>query len=95
MSAKKTLTESELAEVLRDNPGWRLEAGELVREWTFANFIEAMEFVKQVGVLAETANHHPDIDIRYNRVTLALISHDAGGITGRDSAMVERLNAIF
>lgn len=95
MATKKTLTEGELAEVLRDNPGWRLEAGELVREWSFADFIEAMEFVKKVAALAEAVNHHPNIDIRYNRVRLALISHDAGGITGRDAAMVEQLNAIF
>jgi len=95
MTTKKTLSGDELAEVLQGNPGWRLENGELVREWSFAGFVEAMEFVKRVAALAEGANHHPNIDIRYNRVRLALISHDAGGITGRDAAMVGQLNAIF
>ena len=46
-----------------------------------------MAFVNRVATLAEAAGHHPDIDIRYNRVLLGLVSHDAGGITGRDTAM--------
>jgi 4a-hydroxytetrahydrobiopterin dehydratase len=51
-----------------------------------------MEFVNRVATLAETAGHHPDIDIRYNRVHLALVSHDAGGITQRDVNMANQLN---
>lgn len=65
-------------------PLWSLEGGELVRNCSFENFVEAMQFVNGVAELAEGAGHHPDIDIRYNKVRLALISHDAGGLTERD-----------
>jgi 4a-hydroxytetrahydrobiopterin dehydratase len=64
----------------------------LVRDWVFADFVQAMDFVNKVAVLAEAAGHHPDIDVRYNQVRLGLISHDAGGITNRDGAMVKRID---
>jgi 4a-hydroxytetrahydrobiopterin dehydratase len=89
---KKTLTQTEIEAVLQANPGWNLQAGKLVREWTFKDFVEAMEFVNRVAGIAEAAGHHPDIDIRYNRVQLALVSHDAGGITQRDAAMAAKLD---
>jgi 4a-hydroxytetrahydrobiopterin dehydratase len=95
MTAKKpTLTDDELKQLLQDNPQWRLAEGKLVREWSFKDFAEAMVFVNRVAGLAETSNHHPDIDIRYNRVTLALVSHDAGGISLRDAVLARDLNAV-
>lgn len=90
---KKTLAPVEIEEVLRANPAWKMNDGKLVREWTFKDFTEAMAFVNKVAALAEAANHHPDIDIRYNKVLLALVSHDAGGITQRDADMAARLSA--
>jgi 4a-hydroxytetrahydrobiopterin dehydratase len=54
----------------------------------------AMAFVNQVALLAETAAHHPDIDIRYNRVRLALVTHDAGGITANDTSLADQLDQI-
>jgi 4a-hydroxytetrahydrobiopterin dehydratase len=89
---KQALTASEIKEVLQSIPGWTLQDGKLTREWTFKDFVQAMEFVNQLAALAETAQHHPDIDIRYNRVRLGLISHDAGGVTQRDSAMAKQIN---
>jgi 4a-hydroxytetrahydrobiopterin dehydratase len=89
---KQALTASEIKEVLQSIPGWTLQDGKLTREWTFKDFVQAMEFVNQLATLAETAQHHPDIDIRYNRVRLGLISHDAGGVTQRDSAMAKQIN---
>jgi len=65
-------------------PEWKIVSGELVRTFQFKDFRAALAFVNQVGELAETAGHHPDIDIRYNRVRLALVTHDAGGITSKD-----------
>lgn len=65
-------------------PGWKIDAGELVKTFTFKDFLRSLEFVNQIGVFAERAGHHPDIDIRYNRVRLALITHDAGGLTEKD-----------
>jgi 4a-hydroxytetrahydrobiopterin dehydratase len=65
-------------------PDWQLESGELVRTFLFKDFRSSLAFVNKVGDLAETAGHHPDIDIRYNKVRLALVTHDAGGITDKD-----------
>jgi 4a-hydroxytetrahydrobiopterin dehydratase len=64
--------------------GWKIEVGELVRTFTFKDFVASLHFVNQVGELAEKAGHHPDIEIRYNRVRLALSTHDAGGLTQKD-----------
>jgi 4a-hydroxytetrahydrobiopterin dehydratase len=88
------LSGTELEAAINTLPGWKLETGELVQERTFATFPKAILFVNQVAPLAEAAGHHPDIDIRYNRVRLALISHDAGGITERDISMAKRISAI-
>jgi len=65
-------------------PGWQIEAGELVRTFQFKDFVAALHFVNKVGEAAEAAGHHPDIDIRYNRVRLGLVTHDAGGLTAKD-----------
>ena len=64
--------------------GWKIEAGELVKTFQFKDFVASLRFVNRVGELAELAGHHPDIDIRYNRVRLALVTHDAGGLTQKD-----------
>ena len=64
--------------------GWQIQAGELVKTFQFKDFVASLHFVNRVGELAEQAGHHPDIDIRYNRVRLALTTHDAGGLTQKD-----------
>jgi 4a-hydroxytetrahydrobiopterin dehydratase len=89
---KQALTSAEIKEALQKIPGWTLQDGKLTREWTFKDFIQAMEFVNKIATLAEAAGHHPDIDIRYNRVHLSLVSHDAGGITQRDANMAKQIN---
>jgi 4a-hydroxytetrahydrobiopterin dehydratase len=71
-------------------PGWQIEGGELARAFSFKDFREALRFVNAVGELAEAAGHHPDIDIRYNRVRLSLITHDAGGLTVKDFDLAEQ-----
>jgi len=86
------LNAAEIEQVLKTHTGWKVQGGKLLREWTFTDFVEAMKFVNKVAGVAEAAGHHPDIDIRYNRVLLGLVSHDAGGITGRDAAMVNRID---
>ena len=64
--------------------GWQIEDGELVKTFQFKHFRDSLAFVNRVGELAEQAGHHPDIDIRYNRVRLSLVTHDAGGLTAKD-----------
>ncbi len=78
------LDDRTVASKLKALPQWKLEGGELVRRSEFPSFVEAMQFVNHVAELAEGAGHHPDIDIRYNKVRLGLVSHDAGGLTDRD-----------
>lgn len=90
---KKALTATEVEDVLRAHPEWKLKDAKLEREWIFPNFVEAIAFVNRVATIAEDAGHHPDIDIRYNHVLLSLVSHDAGGITERDAVMAGRLSA--
>jgi len=85
---------AELEQAVATLSGWTLEGGELVQQRTFKDFPAAIHFVNQVAPLAEDAGHHPDIDIRYNRVRLALVSHDAGGITELDISMAKRISEI-
>jgi 4a-hydroxytetrahydrobiopterin dehydratase len=73
--------------------GWSRRGDALVRTYQFRNFSQAMEFVNRVAGLAESAGHHPDIDIRYSKVTLSLSTHDAGGITSNDLSLAKAIDA--
>ena len=79
-----SLTDQEIKSKLVSVPDWQVESGELVRTFLFKDFRASLAFVNRVGEAAEQAGHHPDIDIRYNKVRLALVTHDAGGITAKD-----------
>jgi len=83
-AAMPPLSDAEMKSLLVSVPDWQIESGELVRTFLFKDFRQSLAFVNQVGELAEKAGHHPDIDIRYNKVRLALVTHDAGGITAKD-----------
>lgn len=88
------LTPVELEQALRSLPLWQVQNGELNRTFTFKDFKSAMAFVNNVADQAELAGHHPDIDIRYNKVRIALVTHDAGGISARDvnlASLIDRL----
>jgi 4a-hydroxytetrahydrobiopterin dehydratase len=74
----------EVASHLAALPGWQVIGGVLTRTFPFKDFPAALAFVNRVGEQAEKASHHPDIDIRYNRVRLGLVTHDAGGLTAND-----------
>jgi 4a-hydroxytetrahydrobiopterin dehydratase len=80
--------------LLSSLPAWHIEAGELVRTFKFEDFRAALRFVNQVAELAEEAGHHPDIDIRYNKVRLALVTHDAGGLTTKDFDLAGRTDKL-
>ena len=75
--------------------GWSEVGVALERTFEFPGFVEALAFVNRVGELAESENHHPDIVINYNRVTLRWWTHTAGGITDRDRELAERSTALF
>lgn len=73
---------------------WQERDDALVREFELASFPAAIEFVDRLAELAESASHHPDIDIRYRRVTVRWTTHSAGGITDKDREMAERTSAL-
>jgi 4a-hydroxytetrahydrobiopterin dehydratase len=86
------LSQQEITAELRQLPGWSLAGKAIERRYEFPDFAAALAFVNRIGELAEAANHHPDIDIRYNKVVLSLVSHDAGGVTARDMKMARTIN---
>ncbi|HVN94715.1 MAG TPA: 4a-hydroxytetrahydrobiopterin dehydratase [Terracidiphilus sp.] len=75
-------------------PGWKIESGELVRSFEFKDFVAALAFVNKVGEAAEKAGHHPGIDIRYNRVRLALVTHSEGGLTEKDFDLAAKVQGL-
>jgi 4a-hydroxytetrahydrobiopterin dehydratase len=89
------LNNAEIQAKLALLPEWQLSEGEIVRQFIFADFVAAMKFVNRVADSAEQAGHHPDIDIRWNKVRLALSSHDAGGITENDFSLASTIDSLL
>lgn len=90
----KPLDAAERANRLASLPGWSERDGAIERTFRFPGFLAAIRFVDRIALTAEEANHHPDIDVRYDRVRLALATHDAGGITVRDFDLAARADAL-
>ena len=88
------LTDAEIQQALDSLKGWQRNGKAIQRVFRFPDFKIAMQFVNKVAEAAEQANHHPDIDIRYNTVTMALVSHDSGGVTQRDVRMAGVIDRI-
>ncbi len=88
------LNDSEVSTALASLPGWQQSGKSIERSYKFPDFIAAMAFVNRIADVAEKANHHPDIAIHYNQVTLSLWSHDSGGVTKRDLKMAGTINAL-
>jgi 4a-hydroxytetrahydrobiopterin dehydratase len=88
------LGEQELQAASKRLGGWSVGHQGLKLTVTLADFKAALALVNRAGEMAEEDGHHPDIDIRYNRVTFLLVTHDAGGVTEKDVAMAERLDTL-
>ena len=89
--AQLTLSQIELE--LKQVPDWKLNAsGEIERTFSFAGFLSALSFVNTVGFLAEAYQHHPDILVQWNKVRLALTTHDAGGLSTKDFELAQLIN---
>ena len=88
------LTSEQVEAELAASPGWLLADGQITKIVTRKDFADALRYVNAVGYLAEQANHHPDIAISWNKVTLTLVSHSAGGLTDKDFALARQLNAL-
>ncbi len=88
------LTEKQIKPKLHRLAGWKLVHDEITKTFKKKNFIQAMGFVNQVALLAEKANHHPDIDIRWNKVKLTLSTHSAGGVTENDIELAKAIEKL-
>ena len=88
------LADGKLMPALALVPDWQLSDGKIVRTFQFKDFPAAIKFVQTVATLAEQAWHHPDIDIRWNKVTLTLTTHDAGGLTEKDFALARQFDRL-
>ncbi len=92
--SRRLMTGPEIREALETLPGWTVADGALTQTLTFADFVGSIRFVNEAANIAEELDHHPDMDIRYNRVLLRLSTHDAGGLTGLDFELARRLSAV-
>lgn len=84
MSRPTRLDESTIAAKLRGLPGWSRIGESITRTFTLAGFPDAVDFIRRLVEPAETLNHHPDVDLRYNKVIVTLSTHDQGGLTELD-----------
>jgi 4a-hydroxytetrahydrobiopterin dehydratase len=88
------LTEADIQANLQQTSSWRLENDMITRTVKLKDFYAALLFVNAIGWLAEAAGHHPDITIQYNTVKLSLSTHDASGITAKDFALAQQIDAL-
>lgn len=92
--AHRLLQPDEIARRHTDVPNWRVTEKSLVLSITLPSFPDAIDFVNEVARLAEKANHHPDIDIRFRTVKIALTTHSAGGLTDADFALAGHIDEL-
>lgn len=92
MHMAEKLTTQAIQGWLQTRPGWARKSNALVKEYRFASFRDSIVFVNRIAGLADAADHHPDIDIRYDRVRITLSTHSAGGITEKDLKLAEQMD---
>jgi 4a-hydroxytetrahydrobiopterin dehydratase len=88
------LSDDEIRSGLAELPGWDRRDDEIEKRYELRSFADAIAFVTRVGFLAENANHHPDLDVRWRMVRVALSTHDEGGITNKDLALAGEIEAV-
>ena len=95
--AAPVLSDIEIQRAIGKLPGWSRRAGVITKTFTMPTFPDGIAFVDRIAEAAETAMHHPDIDIRYTKITIALSTHDSGGLTQKDidlAGLIEQLAAL-
>ena len=91
---KPKLTEEQIQTALKDLSGWAVKDGVLTKTFTFPDFVASIQFIVALAFKAEAADHHPDLDIRYNKVHVGLVTHDSGGITENDTALAKEADKL-
>jgi 4a-hydroxytetrahydrobiopterin dehydratase len=89
------LTSKEVGLQLQAVPNWSKRGHTIFRTFTCEGFLNSIAFVNRIAKLAQESNHHPDIDIRFDKVTLTLSTHDEGGITGKDFFLARQCDEVF
>jgi 4a-hydroxytetrahydrobiopterin dehydratase len=95
--AAPVLSDIEIQRALGQLPGWSRRAQVISKTFTMPNFLAGIAFVRRIADAAEAAQHHPDIDIRYTKITIALSTHDSGGLTRKDielAGVIESLSTV-
>ncbi len=77
---------------LKRHEGWSRKSNKLVKDYSFHSFRDSIVFVNRLATLADSANHHPDIDVRYDSVRVMLTTHDVGGISDKDLELAEQID---
>ena len=90
----KKLSEAGIAKALQRLDGWERDGAVIRKLYTFKTFAEGVRFVDRVAVEADARDHHPDIDIRYTTVVMALSTHSAGGLTAKDVELAGRIDEL-
>jgi 4a-hydroxytetrahydrobiopterin dehydratase len=91
---RQKLSDLEIQRALAGLPGWSRRGDTLTKTYTFEKFADGIAFVGRTAKIADEMDHHPDIDIRYTKILMALSTHDAGGITQSDLTLAERIEAV-
>lgn len=94
MARSERLADTDVESALAGLPGWERSGEEIVKVFERPSFADAIAFVVRVGFLAEAADHHPDLDVRWRRVRVALTTHDAGGLTALDVDLARRIEGL-
>ena len=90
------MDDRQVAQLLATVPAWSRRGSKAIRRrYEFRGFLDSIDFVNRVSVRAEKANHHPDIDVRWNKVTLTLSTHDKGGVTQKDFSLARQCDELF
>jgi 4a-hydroxytetrahydrobiopterin dehydratase len=89
------LTPDQIEEFLSNNPEWTKEDESITRTYLFSDFNESLGFVVRIGIASEIADHHPDIDIRWNKVTCVLTTHDQGALTSKDLTLAAEFDGFL
>lgn len=92
---RERVSPAQLEAALAKLPAWRLEGGALTREAKFSDFAASFSFLSRVALLAQRRDHHPDMQVSFDRVKLSLSTHSAGAITGLDVALAEEIEAFL
>jgi 4a-hydroxytetrahydrobiopterin dehydratase len=88
------LKQEQIDNEVKNLQGWQVHGKEIRKEFELKDFVHSMGFVTSVGLLAEKADHHPDIDIRWNKVRLVLSTHSEGGLTAKDIELAKQIDAL-